>query len=172
MNREELHKLFEYEGGKLFWAVRKRKITIGAEAGCDWTDPKRAGAKPRRQIRWCKKLYLRSRLVWVFHYGAIPDGLQIDHVNGDPSDDRVENLRLATNTENNWNKGLTQQNSSGAKGVRYLAHLKSRPWSARAKVNGKQFNLGYFSTKKEAKSAYDEFIHSACGKFSNTGSSK
>ena len=167
-----LNDIFTYTDGKLLWRVRRRKISLGSEAGYDWVDPARPHSRPRRQVRVDGNLYFRSRLVWIMYNGDIPDGMQVDHINGDSSDDRIENLRLATNLQNNWNKGLTRQNRSGVKGVRLVSRLKSKPWVARAKVNGKQHNLGYFATPEEAKAAYDQFVAGLCGDFANKGDSE
>lgn len=169
---EKIRSLFVYSDGKLLWAARKQGVKIGSEAGCDWVDSRRRSRMPRRQIRFDGSLYFRSRLVWIYHNGDIPEGLQVDHIDGNCSNDRIENLRLATSTENNWNKGKTSQNKSGVKGVRFLPHLKSKPWFARARVNGVMHNLGYFATAELAKAAYDALILKAHGQFANTGEAR
>jgi len=87
-------------------------------------------------------------------YGIDPEELEIDHINGNRADDRIQNLRLATRTEQQWNVGKTKRNKSGHKGVSFYKRLNK--WRADIRINGKQKNLGYFETAKEASNAYQE----------------
>ena len=73
---------------------------------------------------------------------------EIDHINGKPNDNRVENLRVTTHGENMKNVKLPSNNTSGYKGVYYSK--QERKWKAFVRVNKKQKHLGTFSTKEEA----------------------
>ena len=64
--------------------------------------------------------WLEHRWLWTQAYGPIPEGYSIDHINGDPMDNRLENLRLATHGENMRNAKRSKANSSGLKGMRYM----------------------------------------------------
>lgn len=96
-----------------------------------------------------------SRLVYEMTYGPIPDGMFIDHINCDPLDNRPENMRLATRSQNKANERTRSDNQSRFKGV-----LKNKNrWVARIGAGGKTF-LGSFKTPEEAHEAYK----SAAGK--------
>ena len=91
------------------------------------------------------------RLIWEYKYGPIPEGMQIDHINGVRNDNRISNLRLATRLENSQNKKRRTDNSSGATGVTY--NKASGLWLARIGVDGERVYLGSFATKEEAEAA-------------------
>ena len=89
-----------------------------------------------------------------------PDHLQVDHINGDPLDNRKENLRLCSHQENQRNKGKYSTNTSGFKGVCW--HKQNSKWKAQIQdVDGKSKHLGYFEDKLKAFQAYCE----ACTKY-------
>lgn len=88
-----------------------------------------------------KKQY-NHRVIWWMHYGDIPSGMQVDHINQDRTDNRIENLRLVTHQENNRNKGLNKNSTSGYLGVSW-SKAYSR-WVAHITVDRKSIFLGYF----------------------------
>jgi hypothetical protein len=94
------------------------------------------------------------RLAWIHAYGPIPDGMEIDHINGDPSDNRLCNLRLATSAQQKMNKVVQSNNRSGLKGAYFHACRKGRKWRSQIKANGTLHFLGYFETAEEAHEAY------------------
>lgn len=81
----------------------------------------------------------------------IPDGMQIDHINGDKLDNRQANLRQCTNQQNGCNRGKTAKNTSGFKGVSPCEYGR---WQAGIRVNGKRLHLGHFLKKEDAAEAY------------------
>ena len=89
--------------------------------------------------------YPAHRLAWLYIYGQWPNG-QIDHINRNPSDNRIVNLREATVAENGHNAGLRIDNTSGFKGVHRHRNLLARPWQARIKFGSRRISLGYFET--------------------------
>jgi hypothetical protein len=142
---------FDYKDGKVFWKKRKAKcIQIGNEAGHLWSSRK-DGVK-----HWIVKLdgrrLKRSRIVWVMHFGEIQPGIEIDHIDRETLNDRVENLRQATRSENCINRGMQKNNTSGLRGVRFYEPLNK--WLSRINYNGKSIHIGYFDTKEEAYLAY------------------
>jgi hypothetical protein len=106
------------------------------------------------------------RIVWILANGPIPSGMEIDHINGDKSDNRISNLRICTPIQNGQNKGKYKNNKSGFKGV-YLSSSPriKRPWRARIVVNKKAINLGSYFTKFEAHQAYEKAAREHFGEF-------
>ena len=103
------------------------------------------------QIRIDGRLYRTCRLAWMYVHKSWPSG-QIDHIDRDPANDRIANLRDVTQSENQHNSGTRNDNWSGYPGVSWYA--KSCLWRARIDVNKKSIWLGYFSTREEAAAAY------------------
>lgn len=91
------------------------------------------------------------RIAWFLYYGA-EAALHIDHVNGNRADNRIENLRLATRSQNMHNMGKNINNTSGFKGVNWCKNEKR--WRAQIGINGFRKHLGFFDTAKEAHEAY------------------
>ena len=85
------------------------------------------------------------RIVWEMHNGPIPDGMVIDHINGDAFDNRLSNLRLATHAQNLQNMRTRPACKSRLKGVRFDASRGL--WSAELRANGERYRLGRFATK-------------------------
>lgn len=100
-------------------------------------------------IRIDQKDQFAHRLMWLYVYGAMPI-LQIDHIDRDRANNKPVNLRLATPKQNSENIFRAKTNTSGFRGVRKEARLKSKPWSATITHNYKQKHLGYFATAEEA----------------------
>lgn len=141
ITKEELHEILYYCDGKLFWrVVPSNNVQVRGEAGY---------ARPDgyRLIEIARKKYLRHRLVWLYHYGYLPEH-DIDHVNRDRSDDRIENLRHVSRACNLRNTGNFKSNTSGVKGV-YLSSRAKR-WTAYVTVNRKTKFLGQYKDFDEA----------------------
>lgn len=92
-------------------------------------------------------------------------GLQVDHVDSDGLNNRRSNLRAATRSENQANRGPTKRNTSGLKGVRELA---AGQWRAQIQVRGATRSLGVFPTPAEAARAYDRAAVEAFGAYART----
>jgi hypothetical protein len=98
-------------------------------------------------ISVCGKMYYAHRLAWLYMLGEWP-ATQLDHKNQDCSDNRWDNLRVATHAQNNQNKPARVDNKSGAVGVSWRKSHKL--WQARITVAGRDIHLGYFPRKEEA----------------------
>ncbi len=90
---------------------------------------------------------MAHRVAWAIHYGEWPSD-QVDHINGDRLDNRIENLRQVDRFENAKNQKLHVSNKSGRVGVSWVARRSK--WAAQIRSNGVQYNLGTFSTFEEA----------------------
>lgn len=88
--------------------------------------------------------YRVHRIVWALHYSCITEDL--DHIDGNKLNNRIENLRLATRSQNNWNSKLRSDNTSGMKGV----SEHQGKWRVRTFLNGKEITKSGFKTKEEA----------------------
>jgi hypothetical protein len=91
------------------------------------------------------KLVYEHRMVWETHNGKIPKGMQIDHINHDRGDNRLENLRLVTCQQNHFNR-------SGVKGFSW--HKKTGKWRSYIKINGVLKSIGYTDCMLEARAKY------------------
>ena len=130
----------------LVWAKgRGRKAKPGMPAGC-------LTKNGYWYIGYGYRHYLAHRIIWQIHYGIIPEGLFVDHINRNRSDNRIDNLRVCTFAQNKMNTDKGGRGKSGYKGVFPLPNGK---FQAQIGVNGKSKYLGTFSSAKEAAVAYD-----------------
>lgn len=88
---------------------------------------------------------------------------QVDHINGNKLDNRLQNLRVVTQQQNSWNRGPRKNSQSGLKGV--CLHKPTQKWLAKICVDGKQKHLGLFEDKLEAARAYNQAAIEAFGEF-------
>lgn len=93
--------------------------------------------------------YRAHRLIWEMHNGPIPEGILIDHIDGDSLNNRIENLRLATRQQNNANS-ISRTNTL-PKGIIRV----SNRYRARLTFKGTTYSIGMYDTIEEAKLAYD-----------------
>ena len=148
--------LYDPASGALTWRTRPEDHFANRNAASVWNSKyagKPAGS-PNVKRRWSTKiqstLYQNHRLAWLLHHGSWPGG-QIDHINGDPEDNRIVNLRVVTNTENQRNRRLSRNNTSGANGVYF--HSRDKVWVAHIREGGRQRSLGTFSSREGATAA-------------------
>ena len=111
--------------------------------------------------------FMAHRIAWALHYGEFPKK-DLDHINGIKSDNRILNLRLASEVENGYNIPKKTTNKSGFKGV-YKCHQTGK-WSAECVVNKRKHWLGRFDSAKDAGVAYEEFAKKNHGAFFFSGS--
>lgn len=146
LTQSRLKELLEYSGndGHFRWRARRGNVAAGSIAGC------KHGAGYLK-IGIDGRLYLAHRLAWLFVYGRWPED-QIDHINGNKSDNRITNLREASTAENHQNMPTPSNNRSGHIGVHW-DRFTGR-WMAQIRVAGKTKTLGRFDTVAEAAGAY------------------
>jgi len=92
--------------------------------------------------------FLSHRAAWAIHFEKWPQG-EIDHINGDKSDNRLQNLRVVSSQQNKCNRKIGKHNTSGVMGV--IWHRGK--WNARIKVRGKLLSLGYYDKIEDAAAA-------------------
>lgn len=158
-SQEELHALLEYRDGNLFWKVKRRgNVKAGDEAGyVNKLGYKRVGINGKH--------YLQHRLIWIMHGNDPVDFL--DHIDGDRLNNRIDNLRPATISENGCNAKLRSDNNSGIKGVFW--DKKYMCWCGRVRFKGKSHFIGYFKNKEECAKAVKELRKKLHGDFVNHG---
>lgn len=158
-----LKQWFRYDAGlrALVWikAPRFRPHLLGKVAG----SPNHAGYW---YVRLLGRQYLVHRLIWTLLKGSIPDGLEVDHRDTDPSNNDIGNLRLATKQEQMRNRNLHKSNQSGLKGVTYHAQHAGKKWRAQLSLGrNKKVITKYCSTKEEAAAAYAAMVSEHFGEF-------
>lgn len=107
------------------------------------------------------------RIIYYMYHKINIDNLEIDHINGIVDDNRIENLRVATSSQNNHNCKWRNNNTSGIKGVSW--HKRSQMWRADICVNYKQIWLGSFRLKEEAEEAVKQYREKLHLNFTNHG---
>ncbi len=133
LTQEQAKDLLEYRDGELYWKVSKGPAKIGSRVGCFDKEGYRVTT-----INY--KNYKIHRLIFMMHYGFFPQ--EVDHINGNKSDNSIENLREATHSLNNCNKIIQKNNTSGIKGVSWKKDRKK--WDVRVAINKKNYRIGYF----------------------------
>jgi len=157
---ERVRELLDYDPatGAFTWRVApSRSVKAGSRAG-------RINGHGYRRIKIDRRLYQASRLAWLYMTGAWPAG-EIDHINRIRDDERIANLREATRREQEGNKGLQANNTSGNRGVYW--HTQKWRWAAQIYTSGRNRHLGLFATKEDAAAAYDAAAREHFGEFFN-----
>jgi len=98
-----------------------------------------------------RRSYMAHRLAWLYEYGTWPAN-QIDHINRQPSDNRIANLREATHAQNMQNKAMPRNNKSGFHGVCWST--RDSKWRTQIRINKKTIALGLYDCPIEASNAY------------------
>jgi hypothetical protein len=131
---EKVRELFNYDAkkGLLTWRVNRQRVSAGQEAGA-------LTKSGHVRVKVDGKSYLAHRLVWLHWYGEEPPAL-IDHRDGDPANNRVDNLRAATKAQNGQNR----------KALGVSLHRATNKWRAYITHAGKTKHLGVFETKAKA----------------------
>lgn len=128
-----LHDYFEYrDDGTLVWKVDRRLKTKGKEAGARRPDGYVC-------IRLGKQRWLAHRIIFAMWHGHLPE--VIDHIDGDPSNNRIENLREADGSKNQQNRKIDSRNKVGVKNVYW--HARDKNYGVRMKVGGRVLTVAY-----------------------------
>ena len=136
ITKAQVSECFEHRDGKQYWkkvAHPNKQYLVGQEAGS-------IHKTGYRHVTWRGKIHKVHRLIFLLEYGYLPP--EVDHINGDRQDNRIENLRPATRSENQCNRPALASNTSGYPGVSW--HKKSKAWCVRVMKNGKTVVQQYF----------------------------
>lgn len=154
---ERLQELLNYdqETGLFTRRLRAARMPAGSRAG--WL--RKDGYI---DIRLDGRIYRAHRLAWQYVHGESPPN-DVDHINGVRDDNRIANLRLATQSENMWNSNRQRNNTSGFRGV--IWHKPTMKWRARIRHNGKCISIGYYDCIIDAAKAYDAKARELYGEF-------
>lgn len=139
--QELIKQTFNYENGKLYW---KNNKGISVKAGD-------LAGKKNKSGHWVTcvdyKLYYNHRLIFMMFHGYCPD--IIDHIDGNPENNLIENLRKATSSQNRCNSKTQTRSKSGIKGVTW--HKPTSKWLVHITIDGKTKHGGLFEDIQKAK---------------------
>lgn len=143
--------------GNLTWSKPGRGIKVGRIAGC-------ITAEGYRVVKLGRVPYPAHRLAWFLHYGAWPTG-DLDHLNGRRSDNRIQNLRDGTHSQNMQNKRVAMSNNKSCSLLGVTWNKQHQRWQSKIMVNKKNHHVGYFDDAEVAHQAYlvkKRQLHAGC----------
>jgi hypothetical protein len=159
ITQDQVKDLFEYRDGDLYWKVQPAyRIKIGSKAGT-------ISSNGYWQTSIKHKKYSNHRLIFLMFYGYLP--VEIDHIDNNPLNNRIENLREATRFENNYNIRKRADNTSGVKGVSW--DKVRQKWRVQLCVEGKKKSFGYYHNIKVAKFIAETMRYKYHGAFARYG---
>ena len=126
---------FDYKDGELYWKVSPHgKIKINALVGT-------INPKGYKITKLNGKCYRNHRIIFLMFHGYLPNC--IDHIDGNSLNNKIENLRVASFSENGLNSKKPSNNTSGIKNVTW--HKKLKKWRVRIAINKKMKTIGNYS---------------------------
>jgi hypothetical protein len=141
LTKEYLREIFNYIDGELFWkvdlATRAKK---GFKAGSLGSDGRYFN------VQFNKKKYRLHRIIFLWHHGYLPE--ELDHIDTNKLNNKIENLRPANKSQNQSNTNLSIANTTGVKGVYWSK--RDQIWYVNIKLNNKTYYLGSFKEKEQA----------------------
>ena len=156
LTKEYLSKRFIYKDGKLLWGLRSRIDRIMQPAG-------HVAADGYCRIEVAGTKVLAHRIIFCLHHGYMPD--MVDHIDGNPRNNSIENLRACTNSSNLHNRGLQANNQSGVKNVSWIE--SSKLWHVQISKNGRRVISKYFTDLGDAAIAASTYRKEVHGEFAS-----
>jgi len=157
LTQEDISALFIYNEGALFWKISSGKVKKGDKAGCV------RGNRGYESVGIDGKRYGTHQLVWILFNGLYEKSLQIDHIDGNKLNNRIENLRLATQAQNTYNIPKRSNTSSAYKGVSWSS--QQQKWTAAIWQNKTKIFLGLFENELDAAKAYEDKANEVQGNY-------
>ena len=146
---EEAGLIYDFVYGRIY----KRQLKYKTYITCGYFNK----TNGYHQIKIDGKIFLIHRLLYAkYHNIIIPDNLVIDHINRIKTDNRIENLRLVTKSQNNQNTSKQMNNTSGYKNIYW--RKDNNKWIVRFQLNGKKIHYGWFENIEDAIRKRDEVI--------------
>ena len=152
--QKQLLEDFEYKDGELFWKKRGSGRVLGKKVGV-------ANKAGYITMYYRFKTRLVHRSIFLIHHGYLPKIL--DHIDGNKQNNRIENLREATDAQNRANSKTPITSKTGIKGVCWLK--REQRYFAYCMVNGKRYELGVFKEIEKATTKVKEFREKHLGEF-------
>jgi hypothetical protein len=153
------NKIFEYRDGNIYWKIEpSNRHFLGKEAGHN-------NGFNYKRFRYQKISYMVHNIIWNMFNGEIPEGYEIDHKDRNGMNNEISNLRLATSSQNKYNRGINKNNSSGVTGVTWDSARSL--WAAQMESNGKHILLGRFENLSDAVLARRNAEKEFYGEFAN-----
>lgn len=153
---------FEYKDGNLYRTTCKGGEKIGNIAG--WVT--KCNGREYKKMNVNKKSIYVHQAIFLIHHGYLPK--YIDHIDGNSLNNKIDNLRPATQSQNGGNSKLKRNNTSGNKGV--IFRKDTNKWAAQIMVNRKHISLGSFQIKDDAIKAYENGALKYFGEFAKPDS--
>jgi hypothetical protein len=159
ITQDQVKELFEYCDGELYRKVKtNRNIKIGAKAGY-----LNKSGYVITSING--KLYFNHRIIFLMFHGYLPEF--IDHIDNNPLNNQIENLREATSTQNQYNRLIQKNNTSGVKGVSW--NTQKQKWHVQLRINNKLKYFGRYYDLEVAKFVAETMRYKYHGAFANHG---
>ncbi len=162
LTQDEVKHYFNYKDGVLYWKNKTTKyshVKIG--------DPAGYFTHGYSRITINGLTYAAHRLIYIYFNGEIPAEKEIDHIDNNPSNNKIENLRLCSTKQNMFNYKKPKTNTSGIKGVSW--HKRDKVWNCVCSINNKSKYIGSYDNINDAKIAIEKFRELHHGEFANNG---
>ena len=153
ITQQQLLDSFEYKDGNLYWKIAKPKTVIGKFAGSKLSNG-------YYHVQLNGKFIYHHRAIFLMHHGYLPKF--IDHIDGNQSNNKIENLRDVTASQNCWNQKY-KGSASGVKGITW--NKQEEKWQPQISANGKRFYLGKFTNLDDAIIAYQNAAQKLHGEY-------
>ena len=162
ITQNQVKDLFDYRDGELYWKISLAyKIKIGNKAGS-------LNGRGYLNTKIKGRLYRNHRIIFLYHHGYLPKC--IDHIDGNKINNRIENLREATISQNICNARTRADNTSGVKGVSW--HKQTKKWIVQLQVKNKAKYFGLYHDIEVAKFIAETMRNKYHGAFANHGGIK